>query len=52
MYLRELPLNSNDWREVFWFMKQVYLPFIHRIAARALARRKAETKEIENATTE
>jgi hypothetical protein len=38
------PLTKEDWREVFWFMKCIYLPFMHRIVARARARAKAARK--------
>lgn len=32
-------LTADDWREVYLFIKYVYLPFIHRIVARARARK-------------
>lgn len=32
------PLIKEDWREIMWFMKFVYLPFIHRVVARAIER--------------
>lgn len=33
-----VPFTPEDWREIYNFMRFVYLPFMHRIAARALAR--------------
>lgn len=32
------PLSKEDWAEIYWFMRYVYLPFMHRIVARARRR--------------
>lgn len=33
-------MRKGDWQDIYWFMKYVYLPFMHRIAQRVLDRGK------------
>jgi hypothetical protein len=35
-------LNAEDWREIYHFMRYVYMPFVHRIIARAILRGREE----------
>jgi hypothetical protein len=35
-------LTVDDWRDIYQFMRLVYLPFMHRIAQRAYARARGE----------
>lgn len=35
-------LRAEDWRDIFWFMRYVYLPFMHSVVARAKARAKVK----------
>lgn len=37
------PLSVDDWREVYDFMRFIYLPFIHRIVSRARSRQRRIT---------
>lgn len=41
-HLNLQPLNKEDWRDVYIFMRYVYLPFMHGIVMRA--RRRAGLK--------
>jgi hypothetical protein len=31
-------LSADDWRKVYWFMRQMYLPFVHRLIRAARER--------------
>lgn len=44
-YLRDAPLSVNDWRRVYEFMKYVELPFIHRVIAQAIERKRHSEEE-------
>lgn len=36
--LAEAPLTANDWREVYWFYRNIVQPFLRRIVGRAYLR--------------
>lgn len=43
--LADEPLTVEDWDEVYWFIKEVYRPYLRRIVKRARERAAATTCE-------
>jgi hypothetical protein len=41
---QHLELNKDDWKRIYWFMKYVEFPFLHRVILDARERNKKTTE--------
>lgn len=46
--LSDAPLTVEDWREVYWFWRNVVQPFVRRIVGRAYLRKRGDDERMES----